>query len=209
MNDHAPSPVIPWIALLAFVIFLACGMVGGAAFWPDVAVIRHFVGWRALHPGSVGAVVVFTQAGGAAVLVTITIAGIIAAGMRARRLVWPLALTIIGGRLTIELLKVVVGRPRPSFDAHPVSVFSQSFPSAHAGNSMLTLLALALWLSTPRWRVAAITGAIVTSLAIGATRPVLGVHWPSDVIGGWTFSLAWVLLFWTISERHGRGSVKL
>ena len=71
---------------------------------------------------------------------------------------------------------------------------------------MLTLLALVLWLSPPRFRVAAVAAAVVASLAIGATRPILGVHWPTDVIGGWSFGVAWVLLFWTISERVGRGS---
>ena len=206
MNDPPSSVATIFIVPAAAALFVACGLIGGAAFWLDVSVIRHFIPWRAAHSESVGALIAFTHLGGVEVLLPLTLVGIVAAGLRARRLVWPLALTIIGGRLMVELLKVIVGRPRPGLDAHPVPVFSQSFPSAHAANSMLVMLALALWLSPPRWRLVAVTAAIITSLAIGASRPILGVHWPSDVIGGWSFGLAWVLTFWSISQRHGRGS---
>ena len=206
MNDQSSFKATLPIIVLAVAVCVACGLVGGAAFSPDLAVIQHFIAVRSANPDSVGALVAFTFLGGFEILLPVTIVGIVAAGFRSRRLVWPMALTIIGGRLTVELLKVVIGRPRPGLDAHPVQVFSQSFPSAHAANSMLVLLSLALWLSPPRWRFAAVTAAILTSLAIGASRPILGVHWPSDVIGGWCFAVAWVLTFWSISQRQGRGS---
>lgn len=205
MADRSFYLAVYGAAVLALLLFLLCGVIGGAGFAPDVAIIRHFVAWRAAHSGLVGMLVAFTQLGGAAVLLPVALAGIVAMGFRSPQCVWPMALTIIGGRLTIELIKVIVARPRPSLDAHPVTVFSQSFPSAHSGDSMLTLLALALWLSPERWRPAAATAAILMSLAIGTTRPVLGVHWPSDVVGGWSFGLGWTCLFWAISRAYGRG----
>jgi undecaprenyl-diphosphatase len=45
-------------------------------------------------------------------------------------------------------------------------------------------------------------GAIGLSLFIGASRVMLGVHWPSDVIGGWAFGLLWVLLTLRLAERQ-------
>ena len=46
-----------------------------------------------------------------------------------------------------------------------------------------------------RWsRGVRLRRAIVLSLLIGTSRVMLGVHWPSDVIGGWAFGLLWVLL---------------
>ena len=54
-------------------------------------------------------------------------------------------------------------------------------------------LALALTAGT-RWHRIAAAGAILLSLLIGTSRVMLGVHWPSDVIGGWAFGLLWVLL---------------
>jgi undecaprenyl-diphosphatase len=61
-------------------------------------------------------------------------------------------------------------------------------------------LALALTAGT-RWHRVAAGAAILLSLLIGASRVMLGVHWPSDVIGGWAFGLLWVFLTLRLSER--------
>ena len=47
----------------------------------------------------------------------------------------------------------------------------------------------------------AAAGAIFLSLLIGVSRVMLGVHWPSDVIGGWAFGLLWVLVTLRPAER--------
>ena len=46
-----------------------------------------------------------------------------------------------------------------------------------------------------------IIAALLLSLAIGVTRPVLGVHWPTDVVGGWAFGLAWVWVCLEVAKR--------
>jgi undecaprenyl-diphosphatase len=46
--------------------------------------------------------------------------------------------------------------------------------------------------------------AFVLSLCIGFSRLMLGVHWPSDVIGGWSFGLLWVLASLPLAERVAR-----
>ena len=81
-------------------------------------------------------------------------------------------------------------------------VKTSSFPSGHAASSMIFYLSLALVLSahSPR-RFAVAAAAIVLSLLVGASRVMLGVHWPSDVIGGWAFGLLWVLLTLRPAER--------
>jgi undecaprenyl-diphosphatase len=61
-------------------------------------------------------------------------------------------------------------------------------------------LALALTPAGPSRRIAA-GAAIVLSLLIGTSRVMLGVHWPSDVVGGWSFGLLWVLLTLRRTER--------
>lgn len=208
MPDHPISPLSPHpvaLAPLALIVVIACGAIGGASFAPDIAILRHFVDWRAAHPGGTQVLVALTQLGNAAVLLPVTLLGIAWAVWRKRALALPMALTVIGGRLTVELIKTIVARPRPSLDAHPVEVHTLSFPSGHAANSMIILLSLALWLTPARWRPATVAAAIATSLIIGATRPMLGVHYPSDVVAGWSFGLGWVLIFWTLSRRHGRG----
>ena len=78
---------------------------------------------------------------------------------------------------------------------------SSSFPSGHAGNTMAVFLSVALIAAPPAWRRSAVILAIGLSVAIGLTRPYLGVHWPSDVIGGWSLGIVIALIAWRIAER--------
>ena len=189
-NNH-----LPWvIAGGALMIFLLAGLVGGpdAAF--DVNLIHVLAASRATHQGLTALVVPLTNTGGAAGMIAILVLVII---MLALQRQWKQATlfagTVLGGRLVVEAIKLVVNRPRPAFDAHPVRVTSLSFPSAHSANSMITFLAIALLIVPPRYRVQAVTAAVILSGVVGTTRPYLGVHWPSDVVGGWAFGVAWVV----------------
>jgi undecaprenyl-diphosphatase len=112
-----------------------------------------------------------------------------------------IAIVTIGRGLS-ELQKYWIARARPDLDPHLVVVKTSSFPSGHATSSMIFLLSVALALSAgTRWRRPAIAGAILLSLLIGVSRVMLGVHWPSDVVGGWAFGMLWVLLTLRLSER--------
>ena len=136
---------------------------------------------------------------------------LIAAGVAVALWLWyaghrhlPLALIgiVMIGRGLSELQKYWIARPRPDLDPHLVVVKTSSFPSGHATSSMIFLLTVALALSAgTRWRRPAVTGAILLSLLIGASRVMLGVHWPSDVIGGWAFGMLWVLLTLRLAGR--------
>lgn len=112
-----------------------------------------------------------------------------------------LAVTLTG-RVLGEVQKYWIARARPDVEPHLVIVKTQSFPSGHATSSMVFYLTLALLLAgRSRWRREAIGAAIMLSLLIGTSRVMLGVHWPSDVIGGWSFGLLWVLLTLRPAER--------
>ncbi|MFC8507836.1 phosphatase PAP2 family protein [Streptomyces sp. NPDC057411] len=92
-------------------------------------------------------------------------------------------------------LKALVGRERPSWTDPVDSARYSAFPSGHAMTAMVTC-GLLLWVLALHWREGwrgwgTIAGAAVVSvLGVGWTRVYLGVHWPSDVVGGW-------LLGWT------------
>lgn len=198
------------LLLLAAVtgLFLMLGLVGGATFPLDVTAIRTAIGWRAEHPQATGWLILYTHLGSGPALLTMTAAG---AGWlwweRERLRAAALVGSVLAARIGVEGLKLLVDRPRPSLDAHPVMTFSQSFPSGHAGNSMATFLALALFAAPERFRGAAVAAAVAASLAMGATRPMLGVHWPSDVLGGWIFGSAVVLLAWAwLRWQRGRSA---
>jgi membrane-associated phospholipid phosphatase len=99
------------------------------------------------------------------------------------------------GPLT-EALKNLFGRVRPDFAEGGARYESLSYPSGHS-SGIATLVTVALVLAWPRlfprarvWCVAA-GGALV--LVVGLTRMWLGVHYLSDVLGGWSLGLAWSL----------------
>jgi len=119
-----------------------------------------------------------------------------------RHLPWALIAIVAIGRGLSEAQKYWVARVRPDLEPHLVVVKTSSFPSGHATSSMIFFLTLALVLGAQtRWQRPAVAGAILLSLAIGTSRVMLGVHWPSDVVGGWAFGLLWVLLTLRLAGR--------
>ncbi|CAA9515382.1 MAG: hypothetical protein AVDCRST_MAG39-2413 [uncultured Sphingomonadaceae bacterium] len=182
---HPRAAPLVGLALL----WLACLLTGGAAAASDVVPMRLL---HATDPGVRGALALLTHLGGYAALLGLTLAAAAWLGSRQR---WGdvgllLAVTL-GGRLLIEGQKLLIARPRPLITEQLVVVWSKSFPSAHAGNSTVVYLTLALLLTRGRGGPAA---AVALALAIGASRVALGVHWPTDVIGGWCFGALWVAL---------------
>ncbi|WP_114228167.1 MULTISPECIES: phosphatase PAP2 family protein [Sphingomonas] len=192
----------PLLGLALLLVIVIAGVIGGPYFAPDMAVDRWFIGWRAGHVDQTRAILAFTQLGGSLVLVPVVL---IATGWLwwrgERREALLFFATTMSGRAMVELIKWAVDRPRPSFDPYPVIVSVKSFPSGHASNSTLTLVSLALFVAPARWRAAALTAGIALAVAIGCTRPVLGVHWPTDIIAGWCFGLLWVGAWWRLSRR--------
>lgn len=113
-------------------------------------------------------------------------------------------------------VKRLVGRPRPDVAWRAIPLpDNKSFPSAHALNTMADFGAISLTASRRlkrrvlRW--CAIGLGLGLPLLIGLSRPYLGVHYPSDVIGGWTAGLACALLAYWADIRWGerRGIVAL
>jgi len=120
-----------------------------------------------------------------------------------RRLPVALLLIVLIGRGLSEVQKYWIARVRPDLQPHLVVVQTSSFPSGHATSSMIFYLTLALALTRDlRWHREAAIGAVLLSLLIGTSRVMLGVHWPSDVVGGWAFGLLWVLLTLRLAERE-------
>lgn len=113
------------------------------------------------------------------------------------------------GTLMGTLLKLLFDRRRPDLVAHLVDVNTSSFPSGHAMNSAIVYLTLGALLARAQdsraRRVYVLSLAIALTLAVGLSRVYLGVHWPSDVLGGWIVGASWALLCsliaWSIQRR--------
>jgi len=110
----------------------------------------------------------------------------------------------IGGVLVGSVLKQQFARPRPSVVPHLTEVLTHSFPSGHSMYSAIVYLTLGALLTrlTPGWRekIYLIVVALGIIFLIGISRIYLGVHYPTDVLAGWTAGLAWALLCWLVAR---------
>lgn len=106
---------------------------------------------------------------------------------------WLVAATVGGTLAVTAVAKVSTARPRP--DEALVGAISHAFPSGHASRAA-AVCALLAWLALrwgrrPSTRVVGVVAAVALALGIGASRVVLGAHWPTDVLAGWGLGLAW------------------
>lgn len=121
-----------------------------------------------------------------------------------------LASTTLLGGLIDTWVKLAVGRDRPSLEEPVASAMGASFPSGHAMSATVAYGALLLILLplVPRHRRSlAIGGIVALVLAIGFTRLALGVHYITDVLGGFALGAAWLVLTTAAFEiwREERG----
>jgi undecaprenyl-diphosphatase len=106
--------------------------------------------------------------------------------------------TVLGANLMNEAMKLFFHRPRPE----PWFGYSQpptySFPSGHAFVSFCFCLCLAEILIRHGWplaaKVAIWSAALGCTLTIGLSRVYLGVHYPTDVLGGYAAGIVWTTL---------------
>ncbi|MEV0901771.1 phosphatase PAP2 family protein [Actinoplanes sp. NPDC049802] len=106
-----------------------------------------------------------------------------------------LLVTGAGALILDPSLKSLIGRLRPVVEAPVASAPGNSFPSGHALGSMVVygmIVLVFLPAVRRRWRPWFIGLAAVLVAAIGFTRIALGVHFLSDVLGGWLLGLAWI-----------------
>lgn len=153
--------------------------------------------WTAL--GSIGVIYLFTGAGALYLFLI---------GRRGSALL--LVITVIGAVLLNVALKMGFDRPRPELVPHESSVYQASFPSGHSMTATAAYLALGILAARGqrRRRVALLimSFALLISVLVGVSRIYLGVHWPSDVLGGWIAGAVWALICALVAwwMRHSR-----
>lgn len=196
-------PVTP---LILAVLFLASGWVGGPNNAVDVAIVDASAGVRQAHPALEMLAARLTFLGSGYMTFGLALGGAICLSLRRRnREAALLLLGLVGERFAMDGLKLLYARPRPPFDLHPAAIDSFSFPSGHTSNSMTAYVLFALLAVPEQWRRAALAIAIPLTVAIGFTRPFLGVHWPSDVVGGWCLAGVAIWTVMTIERRFSPG----
>lgn len=91
-------------------------------------------------------------------------------------------------------------RPRPTLVPPLDYVDTYAYPSGHAAGAMVILVLGAMLLGGRT----ALVAALLLAVAIGLSRIALGVHWPSDVLGGWLFGGGAALIGYAVARRVAR-----
>jgi membrane-associated phospholipid phosphatase len=111
---------------------------------------------------------------------------------RARRMAWWVIATMAVGGILEGVLKLLVGRNRPDLLDPVARAAGFSFPSGHALNAALAAgVFLMVFLPVVRRRRVWLWAAAIIVVGVtGFCRVALGVHWTSDVVGGWLLGVA-------------------
>jgi undecaprenyl-diphosphatase len=123
----------------------------------------------------------------------------------------------LGGVLLSTGIKAVVDRPRPPTVGAIVAESTSSFPSGHATSGITTFVALGvvcLVATRPGLRWWCAGPLMAFGVLIGISRVTVGVHWPTDVIGGWALGSGWtataaLVVVLMVQRRHARQSPPL
>jgi undecaprenyl-diphosphatase len=155
-----------------------------------------------------------TALGGVAVLTLVTL-GVVGYLLLARK--WHAALLVLaaggGGLVLSGLLKDSYERPRPALVPHLSHVVTSSFPSGHSMMSAVVYLTLGALLARMTERRALkvyfLLVALLLTFLVGLSRVYAGVHYPTDVLAGWSAGLVWAMLCWLVARYlQRRGTVE-
>jgi undecaprenyl-diphosphatase len=148
-------------------------------------------------PALTGAMWGITQLGSALFLILATASIVWRLAVSGRhRAAWLFAAVVAGGELLDQVLKLLFHRPRPQAFFGLPEPASYSFPSGHSGTSccffaMAAMLVAARARSVPA-KIAVWAGAALAVCLVGLSRVYLGVHYPTDVLGGYLAGIAWL-----------------
>ncbi|MBF9142279.1 phosphatase PAP2 family protein [Hymenobacter properus] len=179
--------VLPWVVFVnvAEDIWESGGFVG------DKAILEF---WHAhATPALDRLALAFTAAGDPLPMSLLALATTLALARWGRRpQAWFFALSVGGAMLLNLLVKVLFARPRPALWVSLKPAFYYSFPSGHAMGAAAVVTALGFLLKRHRYRGLVWGLGLLFALGVGWSRLYLGVHYPSDVLAGWTGSVGWV-----------------
>ncbi|MHC4363715.1 MAG: phosphatase PAP2 family protein [Planctomycetota bacterium] len=153
----------------------------------------------------------FTALGGMGILILLTAATVGGYLLQGRYKTAMLIMIAVGGGLIMSpLLKQSFDRPRPDLVPHGSYVYTKSFPSGHSMLSAITYLTLGSMIVRTRdhkaTKIYVMIISMLVTLLVGVSRIYLGVHWPTDVLAGWSAGASWALICWLVArwlQKHG------
>jgi undecaprenyl-diphosphatase len=198
-------------AVLLALLFLKLGSkaVDGDTHGFDMQLVHGAQALRAEHPWLAESMRDLSGLGSAVALTLFTLATVgYLALVKARTTAMLVAISVATGSIFVSLLKNAFGRLRPDSAFSEVVVSGLSFPSGHTSMSAIVFLTLGALIASTRPRVGErayiLAAASLLTLLVGVSRVALGVHWATDVLGGWAFGVAWAMAWLLLARQMAR-----
>jgi undecaprenyl-diphosphatase len=172
----------------------------------DLAILHSAQQLRASQPWLTEVMRDFSGLGSTVVLTLFTAATVGYMALFANRVAaLSLAASAISGTLLVSIFKLAFGRLRPDSRFADSVASGLSFPSGHSSMSAIVFLTLGALLASTlqHWQEQAyiLCGTSSMTLLVGVSRAGMGVHWATDVLGGWAFGIAWAMVWLLTAER--------
>lgn len=146
-----------------------------------------------------------TGLGSVIVLTLITVVTVVYLALfGSKRMAALVAASMISGTALVSVFKGLFGRARPDPAFAELAASGLSFPSGHASMSAIAFLTMGALIAAThqrtreRFYILLVAGLI--TLLVGISRIALGVHWTTDVIGGWAFGSAWAVVWLQVAR---------
>lgn len=192
--------VILFICLFIF-SFIAINVYNGNVIVSD-GVIYDFINKHVISEGMTPIVKIITNIGDTICIVTIAIISLFI--FKDKKINISIVINLITVTILNNILKFIFMRPRPDLDAL-VTETSYSFPSGHSMISMgfYGYMIYLIYNFVPnkglKWFLISLLSIII--FIIGFSRIYLGVHYASDVIGGFTFGIAYLIIYTNTTKK--------
>ncbi|AOW15108.1 hypothetical protein LPB72_21545 [Hydrogenophaga crassostreae] len=201
-----PLLVGAFVAAMVFV-FLKLGseVVEGETQGFDQRILHWAQALRAQHTGLAEIMRDLTALGSEAVLTLLTVITVAYLALfGSKRLAALVAVAMISGTTLVNVFKDLFGRARPDLAFAELSASGLSFPSGHTTMSAVAFLTMGALIAAtrrcPQERFYILLVAGLLTLLVGFSRIALGVHWTTDVIGGWAFGSAWAVVWLQVAR---------
>lgn len=205
-----PLLLAAFAAAMVF-LFLKLGseVVEGETQSFDQRILQFAQALRAQYPTLAEIMRDLTALGSTAVLTLFTVVTVAYLALfGTKRMASLVAVSMISGVSLVTMFKDFFDRARPDLAYAELAAPGLSFPSGHTSMSAIAFLTIGALLAATRRRTGErfyilLTAGLIT-LLVGLSRIALGVHWTTDVIGGWAFGSAWAVVWLLVARALNR-----
>ena len=194
-----------WVVMVIFLILFsifAYKIVMNKSIYID-NIVYDFICDNFMSERMTNVVKILTSLGSALVIIILTIVLFIA--IKNKKIAISVVINLIVITILNNLLKIIFLRPRPDVN-NLILESGYSFPSGHSATGMAfygsLIYLIYKYVNNKKIKIPLIIFLSLIIVAIGLSRIYLGVHYASDVLGGFLLAIVYLIIFITISNKY-------